>query len=358
MHVRSNERLGRYSFNFPCGDARVTSVSVLPGIYVFVMRVVNLYDTQIISVLRTFSDVRRLAYFVHEMIEGLLEIPLYQTNLAKEYGVSPDDKIILRGIVLNRITSPEVRKLFQDDRDRYFRAESFCAMEALQTSSRAPTRCVCLMFFNGNGAAPERNSRIAPGNFVIGFSLACWTQWTFFGVGANEALELHDAGNWLAAVENTVVLFLIGIWLLHAGWWKWTGGILAASLAVLTPMRLMSGEALLTVQNADTVFGSNAAEVCRVPVDAAAVRLSGSRDCGCRFHLRHWKICQARAREPSTGISKGRLATAGLGSAKSSSHLRWATSSTALTSCGSRRVARDGNLAGSEAVAELRAHSG
>ena len=38
-------------------------------IYVFVMRVVNLYDTQIISVLRTFSDVRRLAYFVHEMIE-------------------------------------------------------------------------------------------------------------------------------------------------------------------------------------------------------------------------------------------------------------------------------------------------
>lgn len=116
------------------------------------------------------------------------------------------------------------------------------------------------MFFNGNGAAPERNSRIAPGNFVIGFSLACWTQWTFFGVGANEALELHDAGNWLAAVENTVVLFLIGIWLLHAGWWKWTGGILAASLAVLTPMRLMSGEALLTVQNVDTVFGSNAAE--------------------------------------------------------------------------------------------------
>lgn len=116
------------------------------------------------------------------------------------------------------------------------------------------------MFFNGNGAAPERNSRIAPGNFVIGFSLACWTQWTFFGVGANEALELHDAGNWLAAVENTVVLFLIGIWLLHAGWWKWTGGILATSLAVLTPMRLMSGEALLTVQNVDTVFGSNAAE--------------------------------------------------------------------------------------------------
>lgn len=116
------------------------------------------------------------------------------------------------------------------------------------------------MFFNGNGAAPERNSRIAPGNFVIGFSLACWTQWTFFGVGANEALELHDAGNWLAAVENTVVLFLIGFWLLHAGSWKWTGGILAASLAVLTPMRLMTGEALLTVQNADTVFGSNAAE--------------------------------------------------------------------------------------------------
>lgn len=116
------------------------------------------------------------------------------------------------------------------------------------------------MFFNGNGAAPERNSRIAPGNFVIGFSLACWTQWTFFGVGANEALELHDAGNWLAAVENTVVLFLIGFWLLHAGSWKWTGGILAASLAVLTPMRLMTGEALLTVQNVDTLFGSNAAE--------------------------------------------------------------------------------------------------
>ena len=53
--------------------------------YEFVMNVVTLYDTRVISVLRVFSDVRRLAIFVHEMIESLLEIPQYRRAIIEQH---------------------------------------------------------------------------------------------------------------------------------------------------------------------------------------------------------------------------------------------------------------------------------
>lgn len=107
--------------------------------YEFVMNVVTLYDTRVISVLRVFSDVRRLAIFVHEMIESLLEIPQYRRAIIEQHHVDANDQILLRGIVLKRITREPVLTLFQEDRNHFFRAEVFRATELLrsqpQTSS-------------------------------------------------------------------------------------------------------------------------------------------------------------------------------------------------------------------------------
>ena len=100
-------------------------------IYHFVLRVVTLYDTEVITVLRVFSDVRRLAYFVNEMIESLLEIPSYCDFIVHKYGADPTDKIMLRGLVLKRITSEGVQEIFLEDTSRFFRAETFSVARAL-----------------------------------------------------------------------------------------------------------------------------------------------------------------------------------------------------------------------------------
>ena len=84
-------------------------------IYDLVNRVVRLYDTQIITVLRVYSDVKRLAYFINEMIEVMLETPAYCAHVeqtVRSFTGEKDDRVAARGVVLRRITSPEVRKLF------------------------------------------------------------------------------------------------------------------------------------------------------------------------------------------------------------------------------------------------------
>lgn len=106
-------------------------------VYEFVMNVVTLYDTRVISVLRVFSDVRRLAIFVHEMIESLLEIPQYRRGIIDQYQADANDQILLRGIVLKRITREPVQTLFEEDRNRFFRAEAFRASELIKAHTQA-----------------------------------------------------------------------------------------------------------------------------------------------------------------------------------------------------------------------------
>lgn len=101
------------------------------AVYNLVLRVFQLYDTQVISVLRVFSDVERLAYFVNEMIETMLEVSHYRDALSVEYGVDTANKIALRGIVLFRITSVGVRNVFKCENKAFFRAESFCARKLI-----------------------------------------------------------------------------------------------------------------------------------------------------------------------------------------------------------------------------------
>ncbi|MDO4937149.1 MAG: hypothetical protein Q4E62_04460 [Sutterellaceae bacterium] len=129
-------------------DVRPITISVIrelksclsyKDILLMVLRVLNLYDTQVISVLRVFSDVKRLAYFVNEMIESMLEVNEYADAIAQGYEITADNRVALRGIVLKRITSDEVQKVFLNDKSRFFRAEAYCAMpyfEALEERSQ------------------------------------------------------------------------------------------------------------------------------------------------------------------------------------------------------------------------------
>lgn len=91
-----------------------------------ILTVLTLYDTQVISVCRAYSDVKRLAYFVNEMIETLLEVDGYERSLIEQYETGNDNRVVLRGIVLKRITGSEVQKLFLNDQSRFFKAEVYC----------------------------------------------------------------------------------------------------------------------------------------------------------------------------------------------------------------------------------------
>lgn len=96
-------------------------------IYALALRVVSLYDTQVISVLRVYSDVKRLAYLVNEFVETMLEVGDYARFVSDAYAVPADNRMLLRGAVIKRITNTEVQKIFLNDKSRFFRAELYCA---------------------------------------------------------------------------------------------------------------------------------------------------------------------------------------------------------------------------------------
>lgn len=102
-------------------------------IFEIVLRVLNYYDTQVICVLRVFSDVQRLAYFVNEMIESMLEVAGYAAAVKKEFSLHSQDRLIMRGIVLKRITSVEVQKTLINDKMKFFKAEERLAAQFLTT---------------------------------------------------------------------------------------------------------------------------------------------------------------------------------------------------------------------------------
>ena len=91
-----------------------------------VLHVIKLYDTQVITVLRAFSDVKRLAFFVNEIVETLLEVPAYSAMIDQQvfaFTNGDKDRIVARGFVLRRITSTEVRALLMKDKGKFFKAE-------------------------------------------------------------------------------------------------------------------------------------------------------------------------------------------------------------------------------------------
>ena len=105
-----------------------------------VLQKVHEYDTQVICVIRAFSDVRRLAYFVNEMVETLLENNGYRRMILKTYDLDERERLVMRGIVLNRITTAEIREVLLSDRCRYFETE--CLFAERITRSRPSNECI------------------------------------------------------------------------------------------------------------------------------------------------------------------------------------------------------------------------
>lgn len=91
--------------------------------YEFIMNIVDAYDTIVISIHRDYTDVRRLAYFVNEMLEQMIQITPYAEAIAKEYGIDPDLHRLMRGLIYYRIVEEPVRDVFLRDPDLFFYSE-------------------------------------------------------------------------------------------------------------------------------------------------------------------------------------------------------------------------------------------
>lgn len=97
-------------------------------IYLLVLRVMTLYSTHVISLYQSFSDVKRLALFLNEMLETCLENEDYAREVRRTCGNKDcEDRVLMRGLVLTRIAPPEVMALFLENRPYFFKAEWYCA---------------------------------------------------------------------------------------------------------------------------------------------------------------------------------------------------------------------------------------
>ena len=95
-------------------------------------------------------------------------------------------------------------------------------------------------------------------NVILALHVAVWAQLVVFGTGAPAEVGVEaGAGDVLGMVENCAVLFFICLWLSFHPKAKWVLPAAAALLVPATPLRVMTGEALLTAQNADTFFGTD-----------------------------------------------------------------------------------------------------
>lgn len=95
-------------------------------------------------------------------------------------------------------------------------------------------------------------------NLILALHVAVWAQLVVFGKGAPAEVGVEaGAGDVLGMVENCAVLFFSCLWLSFHPKAKWVLPAAAALLVPATPLRVMTGEALLTAQNADTFFGTD-----------------------------------------------------------------------------------------------------
>lgn len=97
-------------------------------------------------------------------------------------------------------------------------------------------------------------------NIALALGLAVWAQWAVFGVSGGEVGRAESAADMLGIIENCAALAFIFLWCSLRPRAKWALPAAAALLIPASPLRLMTGGALLTAQNADTFFGTDAGE--------------------------------------------------------------------------------------------------
>ncbi len=94
-------------------------------VYCKVLKVITLYDTEVISIYRSFTHMHRLALFVNEMTEVMLEVPgfaQYVQSIAKAR-TGCTERLIVRGLVMCAIARKEVRDALTNRHPGYFRDE-------------------------------------------------------------------------------------------------------------------------------------------------------------------------------------------------------------------------------------------
>ena len=101
-------------------------------------------------------------------------------------------------------------------------------------------------------------------NLSAAFLLTYWLQGTVFGTSGNALFEEGGAEIMLGAAENAGALFFVLLFLAYCRRLKWVLVPLTLLLFILEPFAGMTGNALLTPANIETLLGSDIHEALAV----------------------------------------------------------------------------------------------
>lgn len=91
--------------------------------YRVMLGILSLYESVLANYVAPVEPIKRLAIFVNEVAETLLEDEPLKTRIAEDLHWDRTDKFFVRGKMIALITSPSCRKLLLDATDRYFFSE-------------------------------------------------------------------------------------------------------------------------------------------------------------------------------------------------------------------------------------------
>lgn len=97
-------------------------------------------------------------------------------------------------------------------------------------------------------------------NIIVALLLAVWSQLILFGTGGNEMTDFALGTDYVSAVQSGLLLFVTLLWLVSTRIGKWFAAALVLILAGISPLYLVTGGALVTAQNMDTLIATDTAE--------------------------------------------------------------------------------------------------
>ena len=97
-------------------------------------------------------------------------------------------------------------------------------------------------------------------NILVALLLAVWSQLILFGTGGNEMTDFALGTDYVSAVQSGLLLFITLLWLVSTRIGKWFAAALVLILAGISPLYLVTGGALVTAQNIDTLIATDTVE--------------------------------------------------------------------------------------------------
>lgn len=99
-----------------------------------------------------------------------------------------------------------------------------------------------------------------PVNIVVALVLAVWSQTELFGYGSLEWAALQTGNDTVSSVSCLMVMAFVFLRMTHSAQWRWLLCPWAVGLGFLLPLYFMTGAALVSAQNFDTLMGSDVSE--------------------------------------------------------------------------------------------------